>query len=92
MKPAAYVETSVISYLAARQSRDVVAAAYQEVTRGWWRSAPDRFDLVASELVVAEAGAGDSQAARPRPEMLEALSLPKHVRAIRVTLPSSTGS
>ena len=33
MKPALYVETSIISYLTARQSRDIVTAAQQEITR-----------------------------------------------------------
>ena len=55
-----YVETSVISYLTGRPSRDVVTAAYQEITREWWKSAPSRFSLVTSELVVAEAASGDS--------------------------------
>ncbi len=71
----AYIETSVISYLTARPSRDVVVAAYQQVTRDWWRSAPDRFDLVASDLVVAEAGAGDADAARARLAGLESMTL-----------------
>ena len=75
MKPTVYIETSVISYLAARPSRDVVVAAYQEVTREWWRSAPGRFHLVASALVVSEAQAGDADAARARLEELESLIL-----------------
>ena len=75
MKPTAYIETSVVSYLTARPSRDVVVAAYQEVTREWWRDAPDRFDLVASELVVTESGAGDADAARARLEVLEPVAL-----------------
>ena len=75
MKPIAYIETSVVSYLSARQSRDVVVAAYQEVTREWWRTASGRFDLVASALVVAEAGAGDPDAARNRLEALESVAL-----------------
>ena len=75
MKPTAYIETSVVSYLTARPSRDVVVAAYQEVTREWWRDAPDRFQLVASELVIAEAGAGDPDAARARLDALESISL-----------------
>ena len=45
MNPSVYIETSVVSYLTARPSRDVVVAAYQEVTREWWRSAPGRFVL-----------------------------------------------
>ena len=75
MKPTVYIETSVISYLAARPSRDVVVAAYQEVTREWWRGAPGRFHLVASALVVSEARAGDADAARARLEELESLVL-----------------
>ena len=66
MKPTAYIETSVVSYLSARPSRDVVVAAYQQVTRDWWRIATDRFDLVASALAVPETWAGDAQAAQDR--------------------------
>ncbi len=75
MKPKVYIETSVISYLTARPSRDVVIAAYQEITREWWRDAQARFDLVASELVVTESGAGDADAARARLEALESVAL-----------------
>ena len=75
MQQTAYIETSVVSYLTARPSRDVVVAAYQEITRQWWQDAPDRFDLVASELVVTEAGAGDADAARARLEVLEFVTL-----------------
>ena len=75
MKPTVYIETSVVSYLTAWPSRDMVVAAYQQITRDWWRSARDRFELVASELVHAEARAGDPDAARQRLETLEAISL-----------------
>lgn len=75
MQPTAYIETSLISYLTARPSRDVVVAAYQEITRQWWQDAPERFDLVASELVVTEAGAGNADAARARLAMLESVTL-----------------
>lgn len=75
MLPAAYVETSVVSYLTARPSRDVVIAAYQEITREWWREASDRFELVASALVVAEARTGDPEAASARIDALEAVTL-----------------
>jgi len=75
LKPAAYIETSVVSYLAARRSRDVVVAAYQEVSHEWWRTASSRLDLVASELVVTEAGAGDPDAVRARLAILESVAL-----------------
>ena len=75
MKPTAYIETSVVSYLTARPSRDVVAAAYQEITREWWRDTPGRSALVASALVVAEAGASDKDTARSRIMALGGVSL-----------------
>ena len=75
MKRTAYIETSIVSYLTARRSRDVVIAAYQEITRDWWCDAQARFDLVASELVLTESGAGDADAARARLKVLESVAL-----------------
>ena len=75
MNPTVYIETSVVSYLTARPSRDVVVAAYQEVTRAWWRDAAARFHLVASELVAAECRAGDRSASHARLAALEGVAL-----------------
>ncbi|MCY4572886.1 MAG: DNA-binding protein, partial [Gemmatimonadetes bacterium] len=36
MTPTAYIETSVVSYLTSRPSRDIVVVALQQVTREWW--------------------------------------------------------
>jgi len=66
MLPKTYVETSVISYLTARPSRDLLASGHQELTRQWWERRRSRFDLYVSELVVEEAGRGDPAAARAR--------------------------
>ena len=33
-----YLESSVVSYLAARPSRDLVVAGNQQVTRDWWET------------------------------------------------------
>ncbi|MEI7901893.1 MAG: type II toxin-antitoxin system VapC family toxin [bacterium] len=66
MRPKVYVETSVISYLTSRPSRDIVVAANQEVTRDWWGSARSRFDLYISEAVVQEIAEGDPEAAAER--------------------------
>lgn len=63
MKPRVYVETSVVSMLTARPSRDLELAALQQVTREWWETADARFELVVSALVVEEAQQGDTQAA-----------------------------
>ena len=59
-----YIETSVISYLTARRSRDIVIAAHQQLTRRWWRSRSS-YRLFVSQIVRDEAGVGD-QAARLR--------------------------
>ena len=75
MKPKAYIETTIVSYLTAWPSRDVVIAGRQQTTRDWWQDASDRFELVASELVVYEAGDGDSDAARNRLAALETVTM-----------------
>jgi len=64
VKPKVYVETSVVSYLTAGPSRDVVTLGNQVATREWWREAASRFELVASPLVIEESGDGDPEAAR----------------------------
>jgi hypothetical protein len=35
-KQSVYIETTVVSYLTARPSRDLVVAAHQQVTAEWW--------------------------------------------------------
>lgn len=75
MKAKVYIETTVISYLTARPNRDVVIAGHQKITRDWWQTCRERFDLVASQLVVREASAGDSRAAQERLERLATLTL-----------------
>jgi hypothetical protein len=32
-----YIETSIVSYLAARSSSDIVVAAHQRLTQRWWQ-------------------------------------------------------
>jgi hypothetical protein len=72
--PKLYIETSVVSYLTAQGSRDLVLAAHQEVTRTWWASR-DGYDLYVSQFVLDEAAAGDSEAAGRRLEVLREMPL-----------------
>src|SRR5713226_5215155 len=58
MSPSVYVETSIVSYLSARQSRDVVIAAHQRLTRQWWRGRRS-YRLFVSQIVRDEAAVGD---------------------------------
>ena len=74
MKPRVYVETSVFSYLTARPTRDVVAAARQTLTREWWADAADRYELLVSQLVRSEAASGDVEAAESRLQVIDGLA------------------
>jgi hypothetical protein len=75
VKARAYIETSMISYLVARPSRDVVAAAHQQISLDWWENRRSDFHLVTSLLVVNEARLGDPAAAERRLAMLTGIPL-----------------
>lgn len=60
MKEVVYIETTIVSYLVARPSRDLLLAAHQQVTQDWWQRERLAFDCVISEEVVREAAQGDT--------------------------------
>ena len=66
-----YIESSVISYITARPSRDLVTSARQAITIEWWETYRDLFDVFISELVLEEIGTGDLQAASNRLAIVE---------------------
>jgi len=70
-----YIETSVISYLTARPSRDLLAAAHQQVTREWWDHHRRRFEQFISPMVLEEAACGDPEAAARRLAALDGFSV-----------------
>jgi predicted nucleic acid-binding protein len=72
-----YIETSIVSYLTARPSNNLIAAAWQKETMDWWETQRDRFDLFISEIVVEEASRGDQSAASKRLEALEDIQVLK---------------
>ncbi|MBM4035848.1 MAG: type II toxin-antitoxin system VapC family toxin [Planctomycetes bacterium] len=71
MKPKVYVETSVVSYLTSKLSRDLLVAGHQQVTQEWWDLKRQDYDLFCSEVVVREAGEGDAQAAAKRLQAIQ---------------------
>jgi hypothetical protein len=75
MKPTVYIETTVVSYLTAWPSRDVVRLAQQQQTREWWEGRRDMFELVCSEIVEREAAAGDPSAAAERLKLIQTLPM-----------------
>jgi len=71
MKESVYLETSVVSYCVGRINRDLVVAARQQITKEWWDSKSNLFDLFVSELVVEEASKGDQFLAKQRLELIK---------------------
>ncbi len=74
MKRKIYVETSVISYLTARPSSTILGAAHQQFTLAWWETR-NQYELLVSESVLRECGAGDPEAAQKRLAVLNDVPL-----------------
>ena len=68
-----YLESSVVSYLAAGPSRDLVVAGSQQVTRDSWETRRGECEFFVSEVVVTECAAGDPTAASEREVFLAGL-------------------
>jgi hypothetical protein len=69
------METTIPSYLTSRPSRDLVIAGHQQVTKEWWENRRDAFEIYISQLVIDEARAGDSDAARERMLIVQEFAL-----------------
>lgn len=74
MAASVYVETSVVSYLTARPSGNIIIAAHQQVTREWWDTRRHNFALYTSQLVLQEAAGGNEEMAAARLDVLTDLS------------------
>jgi hypothetical protein len=70
-----YIETSVVSYLVARPSRDLVTAKRQRLTKDWWAVQRGQFTCVISQEVIAEAMEGDPNEVVKRMAVLHGLPL-----------------
>ncbi len=70
MKPRVYLETTVISYLTARESSELLLAAHQQATKDWWECYREEYQIFVSPAVVVEARGGDVEAARRRLQIL----------------------
>ena len=54
-----YIETTVVSYLVATPSRDVLIAGQQQATRDWRQRQRGAFRCITSDETIAEASRGD---------------------------------
>ena len=76
-KPTVYIETSIISYLAAGPSPDLMTAACQQVTAGWWEGPRRSYNLATSALVLAESREGEPRVAKKRLNLLRGIPVLK---------------
>ncbi len=72
-KKKVYVETTVVSDVTALPSRDVVQLGRQVITREWWETAAERFELFSSIVVAKEVRNGDPVAAQRRVDALSGM-------------------
>jgi hypothetical protein len=85
MKPRLYLETTIPSYLVARDSRDAIRHGQQAATRKWWAQQRSDYDLFVSEFVDVEAGRGDAEMSAARAAALQGLrrlAATEHVREL----------
>jgi predicted nucleic acid-binding protein len=66
MRKSVYIESSIIGFLTALPSRDVVKAARQAITNDWWNAWRSDSDLFISQSVLNEISQGDALAAEKR--------------------------
>jgi predicted nucleic acid-binding protein len=66
VKPKVYIETTVVSYYAARPSRDLIVAGHQQITQDWWANQLPLLDPHVSAVVVEEISQGDKEAVQMR--------------------------
>ncbi|NJM76469.1 MAG: type II toxin-antitoxin system VapC family toxin [Acaryochloridaceae cyanobacterium RU_4_10] len=70
MSETVYIETSILGYLTARSTKDLILAANIEITKDWWESRRGAFNLYSSEAVLTEVAQGDAEIAAQRLEIL----------------------
>lgn len=75
MKKRIYVETTVVSYLTSRPSRNRMIAGHQEATRKLWPALADTYDTYVSALVYQEARRGDLEQSTKRLAAIESFPM-----------------
>ncbi|MBZ8182102.1 type II toxin-antitoxin system VapC family toxin [Oscillatoria salina] len=75
MSETVYIETSILGYLTARSTRNLIVAAHIELTRDWWEFHRHDFTLYISQVVLDEVARGDAEIAAKRLEMLDGIEL-----------------
>ena len=75
IKPKVYIETTVVSYLAARPRADEILGGRQQVTEHLWEDYSDNFEFIVSDIVITEIRQGDEMAAQRRIDAVAGLTV-----------------
>ena len=75
MTETVYIETSILGYLTARSTKNLILAANMEITKDWWEFRRSIFTLYTSEAVLDEVAQGDAEIATQRLDILRDLPL-----------------
>jgi len=75
VKPTVYIETTIISYLTARLSRNLIVAAHQQLTVEWWEDVRPKLECFISPFVIQEVSRGDKAASQKRIEVISSLPI-----------------
>jgi len=73
MSTTVYFDTTVVSYLTAKRSRNLQIAEQQQMTHDWWNVQRINYELCCSQLTREEAALGDPDYARRRLELLQTM-------------------
>lgn len=73
MSKTVYIETSILGYLTARPTENLILAANIKITRDWWDEYGSSLILYVSEIVEDEASRGDPTIADRRHDLLQSL-------------------
>jgi predicted nucleic acid-binding protein len=68
-----YIETSILGYLTARSTENLILAANMKITQDWWNIRRGSVVLYASEIVEDEAARGDTTIANQRLNFLQSM-------------------
>jgi predicted nucleic acid-binding protein len=83
MNETVYIETSIVGYLTARPSNNLILMANLEATRQWWDTRRAQFTLYISQVVLDEVARGDAEMATKRLEILRDFPLLKVSEAVQ---------
>jgi predicted nucleic acid-binding protein len=83
MSETVYIETSILGYLTARSTKNLILAANIEVTKEWWEFHRSIFKLYVSQVVLDEVTRGDAEIALKRLEILNGLPLVELNQSVR---------